>query len=216
MTLQYDEMHDHIVCQLDELYRDFKGSDTYKFPRNQRNLKCVDSFIKRITNTKYSSTIISKNYITRVLKFCFGHYVNKTVNFHGNKVIFVSHVLSKKVFEYYQRLNPRHIHVTQVNRSKRIKKSRRKPTYKPATEQQQDRYKLITETQRHEEYEKARFHNKTKGYFWCLTMTTMFNHKSQKCSECKFAKICKKRLQENQPTIYSIRGYEQKTQGKNI
>ena len=217
MTFDYDKMFAFVIWQIDELYRDFKGNNTYKFPRTDKNINLVHSFLKRITNTKHKTTIISEGYIKRVLKFSFGHYANKPVYIHGRKIILLNHVLSGKIFEQYKRKTNEHIHFTQVNRGKKIKKVRRKKVFKPTTQQQKVRYDMIVNPQVYEEQEKKRYHNKTKGYFWCLTMTTMYNHKSKHCSGCKFSKICKKRLKENQSKIYTIRGYDQKeTQGKNI
>lgn len=58
-----------------------------------------------------------------------------------------------------------------------------------------------------EENQKALYHNEEDGFAQCVTMTTLYNHKSKHCMLCKFSTDCKEMLRETYPKLYKNRGY---------
>lgn len=59
-----------------------------------------------------------------------------------------------------------------------------------------------------EEKEKELFFNTDKCFVNCSLNTTLYNHKSKFCMNCKFKDKCKKELKNKYPKIYKMRGYE--------
>ena len=58
-----------------------------------------------------------------------------------------------------------------------------------------------------EEQNKTKFFNTVKGFYFCLETTTLYNHKSKYCFDCKFNKDCKEKLKQTYPKIFKKRGY---------
>lgn len=59
-----------------------------------------------------------------------------------------------------------------------------------------------------EENNKKRFFNSNQGFSYCLIATTLYNHNSKFCSDCKSAVKCKGELLSEYPKIFKMRGYE--------
>ncbi len=67
--------------------------------------------------------------------------------------------------------------------------------------------KLYVETNDNEENNKKRFLNSDIGFESCMLTTTLYNHKSTFCLQCKYKENCKEALKRNYPAINEIRKY---------
>ena len=66
---------------------------------------------------------------------------------------------------------------------------------------------IVTSVREVEEKFKSDFHNKRKGFMWCIANTTLYFHKSSNCVTCDFKKECKELLKKEYKFIYIRRGY---------
>lgn len=55
------------------------------------------------------------------------------------------------------------------------------------------------------EEEKRKLLNKPEGFLWCLSNTTLFNHKSSCCAICNCQEDCKNALKKHYPRLYQLR-----------
>lgn len=58
-----------------------------------------------------------------------------------------------------------------------------------------------------DEKERERYLNTNKGMAWCVMHTSLYNHKSTHCLECRYSKECKEMLILNMPNVAKLRGY---------
>jgi hypothetical protein len=190
----------------EELYRKVSLNAGFAFKGAINELIIIDKFV--VWSFKNYKHNISEQYVRKFIEIQFNHYLHVQTPY-GKGCVMVSWCFGKKAQERYEEATQTKNQVKTRNRiSFNLKKKvglNDVPTGTPVKVNKLD----ITQTNINEENNKKLFHNSTKGQYWCILYTSLFNHNSNLCNTCKFAAECKQELREQYPNIYKIRGYNE-------
>ncbi len=214
--------HDDIKLILIELYeknqRRLSGNKKYKFDLTESRNEILDKFIENISKRV---DVIGVDILKSYMIYAFGSYAGRGIM--GNPAAFsVKWIISFNLFLKFlsdksgkkyalkknlqrQRKELIKNKINIIGDKKVNNKLQEIETDFEKRERKKEQKILMNEIDEFEEIEKLRFHNKIKGRLWCVDFTTLYNEKSEACSDCKFKQSCKQTLKEYLPNIYKLR-----------
>jgi hypothetical protein len=191
----YDYFYNHFYKTIERLN---------KTPTNTKHAQSFLDILKK----EYGSSI-DKNFLYTYFLFQFNYWDG--VEFAGtnnyNKGIQLSFIIGKKSFERWTKRNKEYdwqldslpiIRKYGLHKEDLVKIGQLSTKHKIAVKKGVDTEAAI----------KLPFYNTDEGYRVCGDLSTLYNHKSSICEGCIYKIDCKKRLQQNYPTLYMDRGYK--------
>ncbi len=197
VEVNYSEVLFGSVSRMYQLfYRKISSTEDFVFVPSDRDKSIVNSFIS-LLDKEFGLESIGDDYIYNYFVFQLDYWAGLNTRF-GQKIQ-LSWMIGKKAFSRWvsrieHDLWHAHKKASEYGIHRGLVRKKRR-AYEPL--------EIIDS----EEIEKARFFNEPEGLINCNDNTTLFNHKSDKCSACNWKDACKKILKQELPKIYILRGY---------
>lgn len=205
------EAFNFTVLIFQEYYRQVTLNQDYVFELDKlgRREKCIDKFIDHI-DKKYNLHSIGMDFLINFIESGFNLYFDAKHLKYGVKSIQIEWIIGSKAIERYEKI--RHIDNKYFRKLRKIRKDIRlkiddKFRKFSITNVKAIKSLLTDGNIDFYEAEKQRYYDTNEGLLWCMTNTTLFNHKSRLCAVCTNRNKCKQILKENYPKLYTIRGY---------
>lgn len=177
---------------------------SYKFKmtptRNTMILNFIELF-KSITNSDF----VAEDNLKKFMEYQFNYWYKHDAKYGKGTSIQIEWIIGSKAIERWNSRTEKQKKKTDFIIRKNLKKDVK---FEERDSQSSNEYKkILLEVSDHEEKEKARFHNTSKGFGYCLISTSLYNHKSKYCGTCNKSSECKKYLEDNYNKVYKLRGY---------
>lgn len=180
-------------------YKSVNKMDHFIFKMTPPKKKTVIGFIqemKRITDSE-----LQPDYLKQYFDFQFNRWYKRDNPYGKGVSIQIEWIIGKKALGIWLESDKRlGAFIVRKNLKTDVKFERKF--------EKEDYNDILVEGNIVEESSKKRFFNSNQGYSYCQLTTTLFNHKSKHCSNCKSSAKCKAELQKEYPKIYKMRGYE--------
>jgi hypothetical protein len=187
-----------------EFFRQVTLNKTYVFVKHHRELLYVSRFADWLLK-EHDQEQIGITFLIDFFKFQFSRYSGKKTQY-GVNVILIHWLIGDKAQKAWK---------DQKFSKKWIVKVRLKKTIEirliKAFEEEIKQQKLnkasneYTKIYQHEENDKQRFYNTAQGFIYCNITTTLFNPKSEFCSQCIYSENCKSVMMAEYPKLYKLR-----------
>jgi hypothetical protein len=160
----------------------------------------IDNFVNEFKNFN-QTPILQETSLKKFFDFQFNHWYKRDGKFGKGVSIQIEWIIGKQAVERYKSVNKKHMSFI-------VRKNLKADNDFTTTDVKKENWnELLININQTEEFNKAKFINKSIGFENCLLTTNLYNHRSSNCLVCKFSTDCKKKLKILYPKIHKIRGY---------
>lgn len=163
----------------------------------QNQKKLLKNFTKALYK-QYIPGTLGMNFFIDYFSFSFAYFFQKKIH----RPISLNWIASKRLLKrYIERPDGTDYHTKQFLREHNINLSELRSSLVD------DFAADYLHTDRDEESRKGRIADTDARLYYCLTDTTMYNHRSVICLSCSQRVTCKRLLMHSNPSLYKKRGY---------
>ncbi len=203
-----EECSEVVSIVYQEYYRQITLNSDYVLPKNLMNDRALNSFCDYIDKS-VGLKRVGLDWIIEFVELSFHWWYKSNHLKFGLSSIKLNWIIGKNSIERFDKVKNKHYILTFFKKEIRVKVGlsvRNKLKLKSSTILEANRNWLL-ELSEDEENFKKQFYNKPEGLLWCVSNTTLFNHKSELCQKCNNRSRCKEILKKNMPRLFKLRGY---------
>jgi hypothetical protein len=181
-------------------YEKVSKIENYIFKMTDSRAVMIDNFVNEFKNFN-QTPILQETSLKKFFDFQFNHWYKRDGKFGKGVSIQIEWIIGKQAVERYKSVNKKHMSFI-------VRKNLKADNDFTTTDVKKENWnELLININQTEEFNKAKFINKSIGFENCLLTTNLYNHRSSNCLVCKFSTDCKNKLKILYPKIHKIRGY---------
>lgn len=197
-----------------EFYRAVSLNQNYILRLNRTDESVLEKFIDYVDDS-YGLNAIDSEFLINWIESGFNYWFDIPTRF-GRGIVMFSWVFGKKAIERYEKIKHKDNKLSRFNRKIR-KEVGVKILNKYRVERKESHSnslysKMVLEGSIVEEALKKRHLNTDEAQVICVLSTTLYNHKSRYCLQCRHSESCKEILRKTYPKIHTLRGYARTTE----
>lgn len=186
------------------------GNKAYRFTNNDSRYKLIINFAEKFKKI-YNSTFISEDLMRQFIEYQFNYWYRVDSKYGKGTGIQIEWIIGNKALKRWTDRTEKQIKKTDFIIRKNLKADvvfHDVEYDKTRKENSRLLKEIAVGISDVEERDKKLFLNTSKGFANCQMSTTLYNHKSVQCANCKYSESCKELLSVNFRKIYKLRGYE--------